>query len=87
MYNEQAEIDLSHLAPRWYNSPMSESNRDKKENDLSAKYSAKVFYEEMKISGFLHVRMKRIRNLFKAWRAEQAIQAEQDSSDGTDTNC
>ena len=48
--------------------------KDKKDNDISAKYVMKMYYEESRISGFLHVRIQRIRNLMRAWKLEREKQ-------------
>jgi hypothetical protein len=48
---------------------MSDEKKEK-ERELSAKYVMRLYREESMISGFLHVRIKRIRNLMRAWKAE-----------------
>ena len=57
--------------------------REDREKEISAKYAAKVYHEESVMSGFLHVRALRIRNLIKAWRSEQEKQ-DKDASEGQD---
>lgn len=46
-------------------------NRDEKEGEITTKYIMRFFYEESMISGFLHKRIIRIRDLIKAWRSEK----------------
>ena len=48
--------------------------KDNDKNDISTKYVMKIFHEESMISGFLHVRIKRIRNLMRAWKSEREKQ-------------
>jgi hypothetical protein len=55
-------------------------SKEEKEKEISAKYTMKIYHEESMISGFLHVRIKRIRNLMKAWKAENEKQ-NKDSSE------
>jgi hypothetical protein len=49
-------------------------NKEDREKEISAKYAARVYHEESRVSGFLHVRALRIRNLIRAWRSEQERQ-------------
>jgi len=46
-------------------------DREEKKEEISAKYVTKIFQEESIISGFLHKRIVRIRDLMKAWRSEK----------------
>jgi hypothetical protein len=52
---------------------MSET-KDKNSKDISTEYAMKFFHEDSMISGFLHVKIKRIRNLMKAWKSESRKQ-------------
>jgi hypothetical protein len=54
---------------KWYNRGMSQT-KDKNEKDISAAYATKLFHEESMISGFLHVKIQRIRYLMKTWKSE-----------------
>ncbi len=47
---------------------------DKKDKDISAKYSMKIYHEELNISGFLHMRLRRIRDIMRAWKSEKENQ-------------
>jgi hypothetical protein len=59
---------------------MSET-KDKNSNDISTEYAMKIFHEDSMISGFLHIKIKRIRNLMKAWKSERGIQNKNDSEE------
>ena len=56
--------------------------KDNDKNDISTKYVMKIFHEESMISGFLHVRIKRIRNLMRAWKSEREKQDRGGSESG-----
>lgn len=60
---------------------MSEVKNDDK-NDISAKYAMKIYREELMISGFLHVRIKRIRDIMRAWKSEREKQDREGSEKG-----
>jgi hypothetical protein len=63
---------------------MSESE-DENQKDISTEYAMKFFHEDSTISGFLHVKIKRIRNLMKAWKAESKNQ-DKDNYEEQDVN-
>ena len=59
--------------------------KDKNSEDISTEYAMKFFHEDSMISGFLHIKIKRIRNLMKAWKSEGGKQ-EKDNSEEQDLN-
>lgn len=48
--------------------------KDEKQKDISIEYAMKFFHEDSRMSGFLHGKIIRIRNIMKAWKAESAKQ-------------
>jgi hypothetical protein len=63
---------------------MSET-KDKNSKDISKEYAMKFFHEDSMISGFSHVKIKRIKNLMKAWKSENGEQ-NKDNSEEQDVN-
>jgi hypothetical protein len=63
---------------------MSET-KDKDSRGMSTEYAMKFFHEDSMISGFLHIKIKRIRNLMKAWKSESGEQ-NKDNSEEQDVN-
>ncbi len=59
--------------------------KDKRDESISTKYSMKIYHEEMNVSGFLHMRMRRIRDIMRAWKAEKEKQ-ERDCPENQATN-
>jgi hypothetical protein len=55
--------------------------KDENQKDISTEYAMKFFHEDSMISGFLHVKFKRIRNLMKAWKAESKKQGKDNSEE------
>jgi hypothetical protein len=51
---------------------MSEIKKDKDQKDISTEYIMKFLHEDAKITGFLHGKIIRIRNIMKAWKTEIA---------------
>jgi hypothetical protein len=54
---------------------------DENQKHISTEYAMKFFHEDSMISGFLHVKIKRIRNLMKAWKAESGKQTKGNSEE------
>jgi hypothetical protein len=59
--------------------------KDEDQKDISTEYATKFFHEDSMISGFLHVKIQRIRNLMKAWKTENGKQ-DKDNSEEKDVN-
>jgi len=55
--------------------------KDENQKDISTEYATKLYHEESMISGFLHIKIKRIRNLMKAWRSESGKQDKSNSEE------
>jgi hypothetical protein len=48
---------------------------------MSTEYAMKLFHEDSMISGFLHVKIQRIRNFMKTWRSESGKQEKGNSEE------
>ena len=55
--------------------------KDENQKDISAEYVMKIYHEESMVSGFLHVRIQRIRNIMRAWRLEREKQDKDNSEE------
>jgi len=63
---------------------MSET-KDEKLKDIAAEYAMKLLHEDSMMSGFLHLKIQRIRSLMKAWKSADEKQ-ERDNSEEQDIN-
>lgn len=43
--------------------------KDNELKDISTEYVTKLFHEDAMMTGFLHVKFQRIRNIMKAWKS------------------
>jgi hypothetical protein len=43
--------------------------KDAHQEEISAEYTTKFYHEESMISGFLHVKIQRLRNLMRVWKS------------------
>jgi hypothetical protein len=55
--------------------------KDKESKDASTEYAMKIFHEDFTISGFLHVKILRIRNLMRAWKSASEKRAKGNTED------
>jgi len=50
--------------------------KDNGPKDISAEYVTKFFHEDAMMSGFLHVKIQRIRNIMRLWKSTSGNQDE-----------
>jgi len=59
--------------------------KDENQKDISTKYALKFFHEDLMMSGFLHVKIQRIRDIMRAWKSESGEQ-DKGNSEEQDAN-
>jgi len=50
--------------------------KDEKQKDISTEYVTRFFHEDARMSGFMYGKIRRIRNIMKAWKTESTKQDE-----------